>query len=132
MSSSANVFLPGSEVREHLNYFAALLNSGLLWKWFCHHAKRRGVGLEVNGHVLARAPIRRVDFQSAHDTATHDQLVRLVDRMLELSSCRRIAAEPETEAEWHKTDAEIDRLVYRLYDLNETDIVAIEAACQED
>jgi Eco57I restriction-modification methylase len=131
VSFSVNVFLPAPGVREHLNYFAALLNSRLLWKWFRHHAKRRGVGLEINGHVLARAPIRQIDFDSPQDTDAHDQLVSLVNRMLELSRRRRIVPHPEIDVEWRDIDHQIDRLVYKLYDLDEDDIAAIEAACQE-
>jgi SAM-dependent methyltransferase len=131
VSFSVNVFLPAPGVREHLNYFAALLNSRLLWKWFRHHAKRRGVGLEINGHVLARAPIRQIDFDSPQDTDAHDQLVSLVNRMLELSRRRRIVPRPEIDVEWRDIDHQIDRLVYKLYDLDEDDIAAIEAACRE-
>lgn len=131
VSFSANVFLPNANVREHLNYFAALLNSRLLWKWFRHHAKRRGVGLEINGHVLARAPIRRIDFNLVEERTAHDQLVRLVDRMLELSRRRRSCPGTDIKREWLETDAEIDRLVCELYDLAEADIIAVEAACQD-
>ena len=46
---SANVFVPDDSVKEHPYYFAAVLNSRLLWQWYRHHAKRRGVGLEING-----------------------------------------------------------------------------------
>ena len=130
-SFSTNVFLPNPEIREHLNYFAALLNSRLLWKWFRHHAKRRGIGLEINGHVLAGAPIRRIDFNSPQDTATHDQLVELVDRMLELARRRRIAPLPEIETQSDEIDALIDRAVCELYDLTDKDIAAIEAACRD-
>ncbi len=129
-SFSTNVFLPHAEVREHLNYLAALLNSRLLWKWFRHHAKRRGVGLEINGHVLARAPIRRIDFTSPEETAIHDRLVGLVDRMLDLSRRRRTTARAEMETEGRQTDAEIDRIVYRLYGLADEEIATVEAACQ--
>jgi hypothetical protein len=128
-SFSTNVFLPGAEVCEHLNYFAAVLNSRLLWKWFRHHAKRRGVGLEINGHVLIRAPIRRIDFTSTEETAVHDRLVGLVNRMLELSHCRRTFPEDEIETEWRETDAAIDGIVYRLYGLAAEEIGAVEAAC---
>lgn len=131
VSFSVNVFLPDAEVREHLNYFAALLNSRLLWKWFRHHAKRRGVGLDINGHALARAPIRRIDFDSLEDNSTHDQLVSLVDRMLELSHQKRSDPNVRIENAWLEIDTLIDRLVYQLYDLTEGDIANIEAACQE-
>ncbi|NLS95636.1 MAG: N-6 DNA methylase [Planctomycetaceae bacterium] len=128
-SFSTNVFVPDAGVREDLHYFAAILNSRLLWKWFRHHAKRRGVGLEINGHVLARAPIRRIDFTSPAETAVHDRLVGLVDRMLDLSHCRRTSPEDEIEAQWRETDGEIDRNVYRLYGLANEEIAAVEEAC---
>ncbi len=128
-SFSTNVFLPGEGVGEHLNYFAALLNSQLLWKWFRHHAKRRGVGLEINGHVLARAPIRRIDFSSPEETRIHDRLVEFVDQMLDLASRQRGLTQPQVEAERRELDQRIDREVHGLYDLSDDDIATIEAAC---
>ena len=44
VSFSVNVFVANASVGEHLNYFAAVLNSRLLWKWFRHHAKRPRCG----------------------------------------------------------------------------------------
>lgn len=101
---SVNVFVPARDTREHLYYLAAVLNSRLLWTWARHHAKRRGVGLELNGHVLARAPIRPIDFAHPADVARHDRLVRLVSRLLKGGQPR--------EAE---SDNQIDRLVEELY-----------------
>lgn len=100
---SANVFVPATETREHVLYFTALLNSRALAEWFRHHAKRRGVGLEINGKVLAAAPIRRIDFEDPADRATHDRLVELAAEM---------AKSPSQE-----TDQAIDQLVDRLYGL---------------
>ncbi|MBN2217148.1 MAG: N-6 DNA methylase [Pirellulales bacterium] len=74
---SVNVFVPDRSTREDLLYFAALLNSDVLWQWYRHHAKRRGVGLEINGRVLAATPIRRIDFSDAADRRMHDELVEL-------------------------------------------------------
>jgi adenine-specific DNA-methyltransferase len=115
---SVNVFVP-SGGKEHLNYFAALLNSRLLWKWFRHHAKRRGVGLEINGHVLARAPIRRIDFASPGDRARHDRLVDLAEARVRLNregekKVSSAASEPDEQA--------IDQLVYELYGLSDDEI----------
>ena len=116
---STNVFVPDDSTAEHLNYVAAILNSRLIWKWYRHHAKRRGAGLEINGHVLRATPIRRIDFSSAADKSTYDRLVELVDRMMHLLQL------PETDRpdqEIAETDSVIDRLVFELYDL--TDDVA--------
>jgi hypothetical protein len=109
---SANVFLPAPEVREHLNYFAAVLNSRLLWTWFRHHAKRRGVGLEVNGHVLAQAPVRRIDFNDPADRGRHDRLVELVDERM---TAGRPPLEANREEQKAALDQAIDELVAELF-----------------
>ena len=116
---STNVFVPAAETREHLNYFAALLNSRLLWRWYRHHAKRRGVGLEINGHVLSQTPIRTIDFTNPADKSRHDELVNLVDQMLTLSRRLRTAKTKRQitaiERALENTDRQIDESVYSLY-----------------
>ena len=102
---SANVFVPRENRREHLHYYAAVLNSRLLGQWYRHHAKQRGVGLEINGKILARTPIRPIDFSDTADRKRHDRLVELVDKRLRL---------PTAELE-----REIDELVFALYGLGE-------------
>jgi adenine-specific DNA-methyltransferase len=133
VSFSVNVFVPRADVAEPLNYFAAILNSRLLWKWFRHHAKRRGAGLEINGHVLARAPIRRIDFGSPQQAAACDSLSALAGRMLALARLARerpdSAALRAIRAEQAAADAEIDRLVYGLYGLAPEEIAMVEQSC---
>jgi adenine-specific DNA-methyltransferase len=101
---SVNVFVPHDGAAEHLYYFAAVLNSRLAWRWFERHAKRRGVGLEINGGVLAAFPMRRIDIARPGEQAHHDRLVELVAAMLAAG-----------EADREEFDAEIDRIVQRLY-----------------
>ena len=116
---SVNVFVPGPETREHLNYFAALLNSRFLWRWFERHAKHRGAGLEINGHILAGVPIRRIDFRIAEEKARHDRLVALAAEML--TATRRLREAPAGEEtatlreRQAQIDAEIDAVVEDLY-----------------
>jgi hypothetical protein len=115
---SANVFLPREDTPEHLNYLAAVLNSRLLWRWFRRHAKHRGVGLEINGHVLALAPLRRIDFADPAQKARHDRLVELVDEMLGLT--RRLRAgglqrAPDAVRRHAEVDRRIDALVEEVY-----------------
>jgi len=107
---SANVFLPREDAPEHLNYFAAVLNSRLLWRWFRRHAKGRGVGLEINGHVLVRAPVRRIDFADPAQKARHDRLVELVDEMLGLTRRLR-AGGSQGEGDLARRQAEVDRRI---------------------
>ena len=116
---STNVFVPRSTTGEHLNYLAAVLNSRLMWTWYRHHAKRRGVGLEINGHVLRRTPIRRIDFSNAADKSRHDRIVTLVDQMLKRG--RESSSEPLVD-----TDRRIDRLVCELYGLSDQEMATVE------
>lgn len=108
---SINVFHKSDDVHEKLAYILAILNSRLIWKWLQHFAKRRGVGLEINGNVLREIPIRRIDGSLPGEVEIHDQLARLA----------RTAEPPE---------ARIDALVYELYGLNEETIREVEAATQ--
>jgi hypothetical protein len=127
---SVNVFVPHPGVGEHLYYLAALLNSRLLWCWYRHHAKQRGLGLEINGHVLARSPVRRIDPSSPEDLARHDRLVGLVELML--AGARQLRTEPppllEAALREHlaRVDPQIDHVVYELYGLGDEEIAALE------
>lgn len=105
VSFSANVFIPSTTRREHPFYWAALLNSRLLWCWFAPRAKRRGVGLEINGHLLRQAPLRPVDIENPAERERHDRLVELVDRLL--------ADAETTAADREVIEAELDDLVYQ-------------------
>jgi len=128
---SVNVFVAHGDTREHLNYFTALLNSRLMWKWYGHHAKRRGVGLEINGHVLAQTPIRTVDFSNPAEKARHDRLVALVEEMLRLSRQLREGPDGEgTEIDQHirHIDGQLDSLVYGLYRLTDPEVAIVEGA----
>jgi len=132
VSFSVNVFLPHADRPEDLAYFAAVLNSRLLWKWFRHCGKRRGVGLEINGHVLAEAPIVPMDFARPADRTRHDRLVQLADRMRRLTSqVKQATGQPARKrllAELDRTEQQIDALIYRLYGLSEEEIDGVETA----
>lgn len=128
---STNVFVPNEPTREHVNYFAAVLNSRLIWKWCRHFAKRRGVGLEINGHLLRRMPIRRIDFASNADCRRHDELVELTDRMMTLAHGKREPAgrsPSEIDAALAETDRRIDELVYEIYTLTDAEQAAVDEA----
>lgn len=131
---SINVFVPALDVREQLSYLLGLLNSRLMWAWYRHHAKRRGVGLEINGNVLAATPIRTIDFSVAQEVKAHDRIVALVGASLDLSQQLREAGGghevTSLERELSSVDGKIDEVVYRLYGVTD-DQPVVEAVTKE-
>ena len=121
VSFSANVFLPAAESREDLHYFSGLLNSRVIWAWLQQHAKRRGVGLELNGHVIEQIPIRRIDFGDSDDVHQHDELVKFVETRMQLEQSaieNKLEVSMSMADEITKLETQIDTLVSRLYGLN--------------
>jgi len=126
---SINVFCPSQMTRENPIYITALLNSKVLWKWFYHHAKRRGVALEINGGVLSRVPIRRINFADTGDIAVHDQLVSHASQLHALATRLRQKNSAQTErglqAQFDVLDSTVDSIVGKLYGLDATDMAAV-------
>jgi adenine-specific DNA-methyltransferase len=129
---SVNVFVATPETREDLRYVTAILNSKVLWKWFIHAAKRRGVSLEINGGVLQRAPIRRIDFKDKTEQRVHDELATWADEMQRLRreqhSSRSERDKDYFDRKIEKLDAAIDAEVYQLYGLTDSEVAALEAS----
>jgi hypothetical protein len=131
---SANVFVPHHGTREDLRWLTTLLNSRLMWSWFGRHAKRRGIGLEINGHVLARAPIRTIDFADPAQRACHDRLVELAEEMAAAARRLRQAADAQRPGLLERQagiDRKIDEAVYELYGLADSEVDAVERGTGE-
>jgi len=128
---STNVFVPNETTSESIMYLAGILNSRLLWIWFNHHSKRRGVGLEINGHVFSQVPIKRIDFKNTEDKRLHDQIVSLVSEIIKLKAkLNNLNLDQESRNgladQIARLDRNIDMAVYNLYDLNDEEIQSIE------
>ncbi|MSR60674.1 MAG: hypothetical protein EXS05_24045 [Planctomycetaceae bacterium] len=54
---SINLILPATKTTHSLPALTGILNSALAGEWFERHAKRRGVHLEINAHVLRDFPV---------------------------------------------------------------------------
>jgi type I restriction-modification system DNA methylase subunit len=132
VSFSVNVFVPASTEQASLEYFEALLNSRLMWFWFSHYAKRRGVGLEINGNVLARAPIRKLDWESKADVEAHNSIVLLAGTLSDLVKKELEAGRGHSaklaRQQADAIDDEIDRQVYNLYGLTTAERKAVDTA----
>lgn len=54
---SVNVILAAAQPCFTLDVLTGILNSSLAQRWFDRHAKRRGVNLEINAHLLRQFPL---------------------------------------------------------------------------
>ena len=114
-----------------LHYLQALLNSNLL-DFYLHQISSpfRGGYWSYGKRFIEQLPIRAIDFDDPTDKARHDQMVALVERMLELYRQLAEAKVPQTRTmlkrQIQAVDAQIDRLVYQLYNLTEAEIKIVE------
>jgi len=114
-------------------FVLGLLHSAL-FAW-CYRTANQGDGRvipQVKAAKLSSLPIRTIDFSNPTDTARHDRMVELVERMLDLNRQLAEAKEPQTKTVLQRqietTDRQIDRLVYELYSLTEDEIKIIEGS----
>ena len=82
--------------------------------------------MEINGNVLSRSPIRRINFDDRTDLELHDRLVSIVDHMIDLQNCKVAAADAGEQERIQRlidaTDKQIDILVYELFGLSPEEI----------
>lgn len=117
--ASADVyFITLKEQSISLKYILSLLNSNLYYLWLYHRGKRKGETLELYQQPLSEIPIKRLD------KAQQKPFVDLVDRVL-------AAKQRNPEADTSALEREIDRLVYRLYDLTPAEIDIVEASVRK-
>jgi predicted RNA methylase len=112
-------------------FILALLNSRLL-SWYIYrfvfaHAIRT---MHFDRNTTKKIPFPDVDRFTKEQQAEHNKIVRLVDSLLELKCKERDVNEMRSHNVFHRQivsiDAEIDRLVYELYDLTTAEITFIE------
>ena len=86
----------------------------------------------MNRQYIEKLPIYTIDFSKSGEKAQHDKIVELVEQMLDLYKKLSEAKEPQLhnmlQRQIETTDNQIDRLVYRLYDLTEDEIKIVEEA----
>ncbi len=125
------IVLYDADQPENLCYVMGMLNSKLLTFRFRFIGKLKSSGiLEYFWNSVSKLALRRIDFDDSQDVAQHDQMVKLVERMLSLQEKR---AEAKLEYERTTTqyqidaiDRQIDRLVYELYGLADEEIAVVE------
>ena len=114
-------------------YLLGLLNSSLLkYVWLDKFYDGRHTFPKIKGTFLKELPIRKIDFSNPVDKVFHDEMVKLVNRMLTLHKDKaavRLAQEKAMlEQEIEMLDAQIDGLVYALYGLTAEEIAIVQGA----
>ena len=95
----------------NLKYILALLNSKLYYFWLYHKGKRKGENLELYQIPLSEIPIKDIPLKE------QEVFINLVDRIIEGK---------KSGIDMRELEEEVDRLVYRLYELSEEEIKIIE------
>ena len=101
-------------------FLLALLNSQLL-DFFLHQitTQMRGGWFSYEARFIRQLPIRLLNLSDAAERVKHDAIVRLAERILSAKAGNSMA---DTSA----LEREIDRIVYKLYDLTEEEIAIVE------
>ena len=119
-------------------YLLGVLNSKLSWfilKTLCPSLgdPNKGGRLRLKISYIRNLPIRRIDFENLAEKLAHDEIVRLVEKMLGLQKERQSVRREEDldrvrnlERQISQVDAEIDQRVYALYGLTEDEIKIVE------
>jgi hypothetical protein len=81
---------------------------------------------------MEKVPIRVIDFAERTDKARHNRMIELVEEMLavrkQLAPAKTSHTKTNIQRQIDATDAQIDKLVYELYGLNDKEIKIVEAA----
>ena len=112
-------------------FLLGLLNSRLLnWVIAQTGTQMRGGYFSFEARFIRSLPVPQPDMKNPADKSRHDQMVKLVDKMLGLMPKLRTAkAESERQTLQNAVDAtdqEIDALVYELYGLTKDEIALVE------
>jgi hypothetical protein len=127
------VYLFGVKPPVNPNYVLAVLNSRLMrFLYRLAATETNRVLAQVKPAVLGTLPIHRIESSNPGEVGTHDRIVKLVERMLELNEKKhsdKLAPSQldRVEREIAAADEQIDDLVYRLYGITDQERKLIES-----
>jgi adenine-specific DNA-methyltransferase len=103
-----------------MKYLTGLLNSKLIAFWLRHKGKMQGNNYQIDKEPLLNIPLPSIMPPiMPQNQRLVNQIISLVDQILS-------AKKQNPEADTSKLEKEIDKLVYKLYNLTEEEIKIIE------
>ena len=102
--------------RLNMKYLTGILNSKLVAFWLRYKGKMQGNNYQVDKEPLMNIPLVAID---STNKALANEIISLVEQILESKT-------KDSNADTTKLESQIDSLVYRLYNLNESEINIIE------
>ncbi|HUV04858.1 MAG TPA: Eco57I restriction-modification methylase domain-containing protein, partial [Armatimonadota bacterium] len=116
-----------------LRFLLAVLNSPMLTYFLMETGTTlRGGYFRMKTAYLNPFPVPNVDMSRPSEKHHHDRIVDLAESMLalhkHLASASSAAQKTVIQRQIDATDAEIDRLVYELYDLTDEEIAIVESS----
>ncbi|MEI6088881.1 MAG: DNA methyltransferase [bacterium] len=134
-AKSTTIILTKNE-NYNLKYLLGLINSKLysfIYVIMNKYNAMSGGYLNVSKKQLENFIFREIDFANSSEKRSHDRLVSLVDIMLETQNERlnsqSLSQKASLEKKINMLDKQIDRLVYKLYDLSDEEIKIVEGLC---
>lgn len=119
-------------VDEDYLYILGLLNSKLMYFYYYETfgEKDKQAFPHVRQSQVLELPIKRINFNDKSEKEIYDKIVTLVDNIIALN--KKLSAEKNPNSitiinrQINAIDRQIDSLVYKIYNLDESDIKIIE------
>ena len=106
--------------RINAKYLLSILNSRLVSFWLFYKGKLQGNLYQVDFEPLKNIPIKEIPPQKQHPS------INIVDQILFITKDDDYPNNPEKQARVKELEKEIDKLVYKLYDLTPEEIDIVE------
>ncbi|WIH83620.1 N-6 DNA methylase [Brachyspira pilosicoli] len=126
------IFKLKENVDEDYLYILGLLNSKLMYFYYYETfgEKDKQAFPHVRQSQVLELPIKRINFNDKSEKEIYDKIVTLVDNIITLNKNLAVEKNPNSitmiNRQINAIDRQIDKLVYQIYNLDESDIKIIE------
>jgi hypothetical protein len=115
----------------NLLYLLGILNSKLMQKYYEENYKSNTeIFPKIRIGQVRELPVRKINFENKKETELHDKMVEVVVQMLEVQKKYHNAKTENEKTIFKKQidilDNQIDKLVYKLYELTDEEIKIVE------